>query len=433
MPKINKANLAAPSVLFRSSVAKGSESPAVERDGGDDGAGIVRGVAVITRGEALGHGVWIDREFLHQSADAINDAGRGIKSRFTHPGLSGDGMGKYLGRVRNATVDGDVVRGDLHISPTAHETPDGNLAEYVMDLAEIEPDMFGLSIVFSSDLESERDHTADNETSPDPANALNLPHARLYEIRAVDVVDEPAANPSGLFHRGDEIAGEADRLLSFALGLSDAAPTLKQFDIDPGRVAGFVARFLDRHGLDITKKETDMADEQDTGTDVVDAVVETETAETETVETDTPVAVDGDGDGDGGCDGDNDDDGDGGGDVEDTTDATVEAETVTVEASAIPDGQQFLDAFGDQGGVWFAEGKTFADAGELYLAGLEAEVVKLRADNERMRADVSAGEDTPLAFGGEGDSDALDIDVDARRMGRAAAVLRRSIRINNNN
>jgi hypothetical protein len=359
--------------------------------------------------------------------------------------LSGDGMGKYLGRVRNATVDGDVVRADLHISPTAHETPDGNLAEYVLDLAEIEPDMFGLSIVFSSDLDAEHEHRADNESTPDPANAGNLPHARLAEIRAVDVVDEPAANPAGLFHRGDEIAGEADRLLSFALGLTADAPTLTQFDIEPGRVAGFVARFLDRHGLEITKRESEMADEQDTGTDVVDAVEETETAETETVEDDAPdvcsecgavvAQIDGDGDGDGDND-DNDDDDDGdddGGEVEDTNDAAVEAVAEAVEASTVPDGQQFLDAFGDQGGVWFAEGKSFDDARDLYLSGLETEAVKLRAENERMRADLSAGEDTPLAFGGEGDSDALDIDVDARRMGRAAAVLRRSIRINNNN
>jgi len=322
MPKNNRANLAAPSVLFRSTTVKGADRPAVERGGGDADAGIVRGVAVITRGEALGHGLWIDREFLHQSANAINAAGRGKKSRFTHPGLSGDGMGKFLGRVKNATVDGDVVRADLHISPTAHETPDGNLAEYVLDLAEIEPDMFGLSIVFSSDLEAERDHRAENESSPDPANAANLPHARLYEIRAVDVVDDPAANPAGLFHRGDEIAGEADRLLSFALGLTSNAPTLTQFDIDPGRVAGFVARFLDRHGLEITKRGDDMAEETTTGADVAGAVDE---VETDTVDEETATVIaDGDGDGDG--DGD-DDDGDGDNDDGDSAVENVVAET----------------------------------------------------------------------------------------------------------
>ena len=417
-----KHNLSSPSTLFRSTVAKTSTTPAVDRDGGDQGAGLIRGVAIITRGEALGHGVWIDREFLHQSADAINAADRGLKSRFTHPGLSGDGMGKYLGRVRGASVDGDVVRGDLHISKTAHETPDGNLAEYVMDLAEIEPDMFGLSIVFSSDPETEREHAANNETSPDPANAANLPHARLADIRAVDVVDEPAANPSGLFHRGDEIAGEADRLLSFALGLTSDAPRLSQFDIDPGRVAGFVARFLSRHGLEITKRTTEM-DEQNT---VAEVVEETETTTDEVVADETTTDDDC-----GGCDD---------CDPTDVIDAidedaeTVETETAeTVEASTVPDGQQFLDAFGDQGGVWFAEGKSFDDARELYVAGLESEVAKLRADNERMRADLSAGEDTPLSFGGEADGEAEDISADARRMGRAAAVLRRAVRINNNN
>ncbi len=37
------------------------------------------------------------------------------------------------------------------------------------------------------------------------------------------------------------------------------------------------------------------------------------------------------------------------------------------------EGQKFLDAFGDKGGVWYAQGKTFDEARDLYVADLKAE------------------------------------------------------------
>ena len=110
----------------------------------------------------------------------------------------------------------------------------------------------------------------------------------------------------------------------------------------------------------------------------------------------------------------------------------VDADLETVEAAAVVDGQTYLDAFGDQGGVWFAEGKTFDECRELYVAGLERDVAELRTENERLRADLSAGEGAALSFGGEADPAAEAIAVDEKRMGRTAAVLRRAIRISQN-
>ena len=55
-------------------------------------------------------------------------------------------------------------------------------------------------------------------------------------------------------------------------------------------------------------------------------------------------------------------------------------------------GQAFLNAFGEQGGVWFAEGKTFAEAQALNQAEskakigrLEAEVVSLTCECNRLQ------------------------------------------------
>lgn len=250
---------------------RGADDPPVDRTGGERSAGLIRGVSVITRGEALGHREWIDHTMLEQVAGAINAAGdRGIKARFTHPGLSSDGLGTLLGRVRNASVQGEQVIADLHFSPSAHDTPDGDLADYVMSLAEQDPDQFGTSIVFTPDIRAEREfevaHSVDDGDggivfrSPDPDNEHNFVHARLRQLHAVDTVDEPAANPAGLFCAHQDLAAAADGLLSYIL-MGGERPALDGLPVDPDRVSATVHRFLGRHGLTIThRKEPHMAD-----------------------------------------------------------------------------------------------------------------------------------------------------------------------------
>ena len=245
-----------PSRLFRAPVARGIAPDAqIDPEGGAYGAGLIRQVAVITAGEALGHQMWIDRIMLEQVCDAINASSAGIKSRFAHPGLSGDGLGKALGRVRNATLDRDIVRADEHLYESAHETPDGDLAAYILKLAAEDPAAFGTSISFDPDDDAEAqfaDQHFDEKgrfVSPDEANTHNYPHVRVAELVAVDMVDEPAANPDGLFHRGDRVAFDADAAIAYALGVTDDAPAEIMFGVSTSRVRGAVLRFLEARGL----------------------------------------------------------------------------------------------------------------------------------------------------------------------------------------
>lgn len=241
----------------------------VDPEGGDRGAGIIEGYSVITRGEALGHGLWCDDVFLAQVNEALAATGdAGIKSRFTHPGLSADGLGKFLGNTKNPTLKPGQVVGDLHFSKSAHATPDGDLASHVMELAANDPDKFGSSIVFEHDFPAEDQFMADHLDeagrfkSPDPENVNHYPHCRLKKLSASDLVDDPAANPGGLFHRSQEIAQEATSLMEYALDLDGATvPALGQFDIDPDRLKSFLSRFLSDHGLKVSpieKKEEEM-------------------------------------------------------------------------------------------------------------------------------------------------------------------------------
>ena len=354
---------------FRADPAYGiqaaTDNRPVEREGGDYNAGLIRGAAIVTRGEALGHGLWLDRTFLEQTAEGINTRFDGAKVRFTHPGLSSDGLGTFLGRAKNAQDDGDVVRADIHFVRLAHETPDGNLATYVMDLAETDPSAFGASITYMPDCGAEEKHAREHKDekgifhSPDSGNANNLPHARLFELRTADVVDDPAANPDGLFRGQQGYAAEAEELFAYSLGLSNKTPELVSLEVDPDRVSQFVRRFLKRHNLTITSEYTEMPEDKQ--------------ADKQDAESDAGKLTSERGEGKG-----------------DQTQAGAEAK----EQSAQAECRKFIDTFGEQGGEWFADGLDFEAAKDKYIAALKAERDELAA---KLKA-VDRGEEKPAEF-----------------------------------
>lgn len=347
----------------------------VIRDGGDRGAGMIKGYSVITRGQALGHGAWVDDTFLQQVTDAINATGDvGHKSRFTHPGLSADGMGKFLGNTKYAVKEGDQVFADLHFSESAHNTPDGDLATYMMDMAEQDPDKFGSSIVFQHDIKAEDQFYADNEDadtgefkSPDPENKNNYYHVRLSELHAADMVDDPAANPGGLFHREQEIAQEATQLFEYALELEGATlPALAQFDVDPDRVKQFLNRFLDSHGLELTtkKEEEPMTDNK--------SELQNDTQQTET-QTETS--------------------------QENQTSQQSQPEQ-SGRAEYAAELKKFTDAFGsDYGTKWFTEPKSFSEAQTEYIGILKTQLAakdeEIKGLQEKLSS-INTGETEPF-------------------------------------
>lgn len=284
---------------YRSFMAKSLEAANVDVE-----KRVIYGYAVITRGEALGHREWIDSEALDQVVALGNAADKGVKCRFTHPDLCSDGLGKYLGRARKFRRDGDVVRADLHLSPVTRKAPEmaNDPGEYILAMAQTEPDMFGTSIVFRRDIRAEdrfiADHTdADGVfTSPDPDNENNYYHLRLAELFASDIVDEPAANPGGFFSAGEERAAAASTALAYLLGLDDQTPDPSLFgQIGPERSREFVLSFLQRRALHVAPisphgKDIAMSEKKEDAGALAPAAVEDETpAEPESDAAETPV------------------------------------------------------------------------------------------------------------------------------------------------
>jgi len=181
----------------------------------DRDAGIIYGISVVSKGEAKGHGKYVDEIMLDQVAEKGNaKEPTGTKSRFDHPNACSRAVGTAVGRLHEFRRDQDRVRADLHLFDAAANSPDGDLRNYILDLAEEDPDAFAMSIVFKRD----------TSVNPDPANKGKpgypaesdpywLPHARVKELHHCDVVDEGAAN-DGLFGRPDYWTEQAEKFIS---------------------------------------------------------------------------------------------------------------------------------------------------------------------------------------------------------------------------
>ena len=143
----------------------------------DAEAGVIRGVSLITKGPALGHGVMIDDKTLEQVKVAAEQYAGGLKVKLNHS----SGAGDIIGFIDTLRIDGEKLLGDLHLLQNSPHR------SYILEIADRIPDTFGLSIAFSGP----------SEKSSDKLTTLQ----RCSEIYSVDLVDSPAANPSGFFAR----------------------------------------------------------------------------------------------------------------------------------------------------------------------------------------------------------------------------------------
>jgi hypothetical protein len=324
--------------------------------------------------------MWADREFIAQVDAALKAEAQGVKSRYTHPDMSGDALAKGLGRMTLAESSSpDVVRADLHIWKSARNSPDGDMGAHVLERAAEDPASFGASISFFHDPQAETEFllahgaTVDRNgwvdtsgfKSPDPDNINNLPHVRLAKLRAIDVVDDPAANPDGLFHR-DETFQEAEALLAYVIGETKGPkPELVKLGVDPDRASGFIKRFLATRGLSIMKAknigrfaEGNTSEAAEETVAVAEAAGDVETPVAEVVASDEQEETE----------------------AHEPGNSNVVTTRVVAELGVDPRAEvkRYIAAFGAQGGEWYAEGLSFEQCFQKRLEQLSAENAGLR-------------------------------------------------------
>jgi hypothetical protein len=254
----------------------------------DDEQGIIEGVKVCTEGEASGHGVHLDSEFIQTVVKFGNEKKQGLKARFGHPNMCSTALGTFIGRHKNfreqTTVRDDGSKAltavaDLFLSNEAKGAPGGDLHTYILGLAKNEPDMFGESIVFTPGREYRKTSDGDNayvtwQTGPDgkelfdedglrllgyvdkdgkPINPKETPlseeiYVECAALHACDCVDDPAAN-DGLFSKfaGETVAGQITEFLDLhpqVWGAVSGNPDILAAIAKHGdRVAEFIAKY----------------------------------------------------------------------------------------------------------------------------------------------------------------------------------------------
>jgi hypothetical protein len=233
----------------------------------DSTNGAIYKVSVCTVGEALGHGVWLDQSFIEDIIRFGNQSKVGIKARFGHPQMSGEALGTYIGRFHNFRVKENKAIADLYLDEAAKKSPNGDLYGYILEMAAKNPDMFGASIVFSVkrnyiyNSEGQKEKVVRDEWGEilnDDYKAGDKVYVEMAAFYGADLVDEPAANPDGLF---SSTKLHADKFAVIASEWLNANPNIAAFlKKNPHKITEFMKK-LDANPVDETPIDDDNDDD----------------------------------------------------------------------------------------------------------------------------------------------------------------------------
>ncbi|WP_445454105.1 hypothetical protein [Flavobacterium sp. 25HG05S-40] len=158
--------------------------------------GVLKNTCVANFGDNK-NGSYFDELFLNDLVKMGNETEGGIKSRFGHPNMCATSFGTYIGRYRKFNIQDGNVFADLYLdSVTKSLEVEGKgmkMFDYILTMAENNPDMFGNSIHIYSD---EYQKPIDGE--------IKYLHS-LKKFKAVDLVDDPAATDSLFSSNPDDL------------------------------------------------------------------------------------------------------------------------------------------------------------------------------------------------------------------------------------
>ncbi len=221
--------------------------------------GRIRNASILTTGPALGHGFEVDRTTVEQVARFA----AGVRGRWTHGGMSEDGLGRHLGRweqvrletsrlcrgceaettdatcpaCQSATEEVTRAVGDFVFASSAYRLrPDGldvPAPVYLMERAAEDPQSLGISIV--ARLSFEEPAAKEGES---PRRLARLESRQ--DLRRGDWVADPAANPIGL-HEG---TGTTSELVELATRELDRVVARDGRDRAKVKALAFLARYF---------------------------------------------------------------------------------------------------------------------------------------------------------------------------------------------
>lgn len=206
---------------------------AISLNSGVDAAkGIIFGVCVMSKGEAKGHGLYLDDDSLNTFIELAKQRPDGVGTRF---GDDHDaGAEDFNGTLKNFRMDGDKIRADLHLLKS-----DKNYTKLI-EMAQTMPHEFGLSA----------------STNADEVKVDGNKCVRFTEILCVDVVSNPAAT-KGLFFSTKQ---NNMKNIALALGLPETAT---EAEIEQAAKLAFEAKCkMSEEDKEKEKKKTEADDEE---------------------------------------------------------------------------------------------------------------------------------------------------------------------------
>ncbi|MHC0442315.1 hypothetical protein [Flavobacterium sp. 3-210] len=133
---------------------------------------------------------YFNEKFINDLVEKGNGQTQGVKSRFGHPSMCATSLGTYVGRYKNFNIQNGNCFADLYLDPITKKTQvEGkgiSMYDYIMDMSENNPDMFGNSIVVSCFWE-------DEEITNEKGDKETVESLILQEFVSSDLVDDPAA------------------------------------------------------------------------------------------------------------------------------------------------------------------------------------------------------------------------------------------------
>lgn len=285
----------------------------------------------------------VDEGTLDNVVALGNRPKQGLKARFTHENLSDDGLARHMGRWKNFRREGDAILADLYLADVAFDTPEGDLGNYILDLAEEDPDSFGVSLATKFAKEMQEDREEEDQGKPRPL--------RFERIHSADFVGTPAATDGLFSDPSDErnLPAVATQIMDHFFSNNRPEEVMERFQ-----------EFLNKYygGEMNTMPETNVQDTKS------------------------------------------------GASVEDQTQvqATPDQGQVPQESAASDDPAhtRFVQAFGEKGALWYLEGKSFEECLQARVAEQDSKIEKLATQNEDLQNKLDAalsasGEQDPLS------------------------------------
>lgn len=187
--------------------------------GVDRNAGVITGVSLITAGvEAKGHGFVIDQKTLTTALAVLNEKGERMKAAISHLSWADwwagetDRIMEYPGWFSGFSISGNQLVAEKLEFYDTFKTDEPRLFARLLEIAEKTPDLIGVSLepwgylVFVG-----KDGTEYSERPRD----VELQHDGMPAFRVTDLtygalVDDPAANPGGLFAKLSRRLGDSE-------------------------------------------------------------------------------------------------------------------------------------------------------------------------------------------------------------------------------